>query len=286
MAEVRKSETGKQKQIRLSKISELRRAETKEQNAERIRKNREHMFEVRRSETERQRQERCKRNREHMEKTRRNNSELQRLNKFRETVKYGPIFTCTVCEQDMFINFVSPIDNQLEESVQQSSSEVIRDVFANKCWIKFKGKEEAFICGTCKRHLKSGKLPPMAVANGLDVLPIDDNELQLTELESNLIAKRIMFQKIYQLPKSRMAACKDHLINIPISSEDISNTVQNLPRTPEEAGLLEVKLKRKIDYKNTHQQAYIDPKKIYKALDFLKRMGHPEYRFYDDYNAS
>ena len=82
-----------------------------------------------------------------------------------------------------------------------------------------------------------------------------------------------------------MAACKDHLINIPISCEDISNTVQNLPRIPEEAGLLEVKLKRKLDYKNTHQQAYIDPRKIYKALDFLKRMGHPEYRFYDDYNV-
>ena len=82
-----------------------------------------------------------------------------------------------------------------------------------------------------------------------------------------------------------MAACKDHLINIPISSDDVINTVQNLPRTPEEAGLLEVKLKRKLDYKNTHQQAYIDPRKIYKALDFLKSKGHPEYQFYDDYHV-
>ena len=81
-----------------------------------------------------------------------------------------------------------------------------------------------------------------------------------------------------------MAACKDHLINIPITSEDVTNTIQNLPRTPQEAGLVEVKLKRKLDYKNTHQQAYIDPKKIYKALDFLKNKGHPEYQFYDDYN--
>ena len=47
-----------------------------------------------------------------------------------------------------------------------------------------------------------------------------------------------------------MAACKDHLINIPISSEDVANTMQNLPRTPDEAGLLEVKLKRKLDYEN------------------------------------
>ena len=81
-----------------------------------------------------------------------------------------------------------------------------------------------------------------------------------------------------------MAACKDHLINIPIGSEDVINTMQNLPRTPSDAGLLEVKLKRKLDYKNSHQQAYIDPKKIYKALEFLKSQGHPEYQFYEEYD--
>ena len=94
-----------------------------------------------------------------------------------------------------------------------------------------------------------------------------------------------MFQKIYQLPKSRMASCKDRLINIPIGSDDVLNTLQKLPRTPQEAGLLEVKLKLKVDYKNTHKQAYIDPKKIYKALDFLKCTGHPDYQFFDDFQA-
>ena len=82
-----------------------------------------------------------------------------------------------------------------------------------------------------------------------------------------------------------MAACKDRLINIPIGTDDVLNTLQKLPRTPKEAGLLEVKLKRKLDYKNTHKQAYIDPKKMYKALEFLKNTGHPDYQFYDDYQA-
>ena len=240
---------------------------------------------MRLSETEQQRRDRLRQVREHMEKNRGSNSEFQRLNKFREAVKYGPIFTCTVCEQDMFINSVSVIDTSLEQITQQSNSEFVRNVFTNKCWVDFRNKQEAYIYGTCKKHIKDGKLPPMAATNNLQVLPINDKDLHLSELESNLIAKRIMFQKIYQLPKSRMAACKDHLINIPISSEDVINTMQSLPRTPEEAGLLEVKLKRKLDYKNTHQQAYIDPKKIYKALDFLRSKGHPEYKFYDDYDA-
>ena len=82
-----------------------------------------------------------------------------------------------------------------------------------------------------------------------------------------------------------MSACKDQLINIPVNSEDVMNTLERLPRTPREAGLLEVKLKRKMDYKNTHQQAYVDPRKIYKAMNFLKESGHPEYAFYDDYNT-
>ena len=73
-----------------------------------------------------------------------------------------------------------------------------------------------------------------------------------------------------------MVSFKDHLISTPIGSDYVINTLQTLPRTPAEAGLLEVKLKRKMDYKNTHQQAYIDTKKIYKALDFLKSKGHPD----------
>jgi hypothetical protein len=115
-------------------------------------------------------------------------------------------------------------------------------------------------------------------------VPIDDN-LQLSELESNLIAKTLRFQKIYRLPKSRMSACKDQSINIPVSSEDGMNTLERLPRTPGEAGLLEVKLTWKLEYTNTHQQAFVDRTKLYKALDFLKQSGHPEYSFYDDYNT-
>ena len=79
-----------------------------------------------------------------------------------------------------------------------------------------------------------------------------------------------------------MAACKDQLISIPLSSDDVLNTLEHLPRTPREAGLMEVKLKRKKEYKNCHQQAYIDPEKIFKSLDFLKAKGHPDYSFYAD----
>ena len=120
----------------------------------------------------------------------------------------------------------------------------------------------------------------MSAANGLKLIRLDPN-LQLTELENNLIAKRILFQKIYQLPRSRMAACKDKLVNIPINDDDVINTVNQLPRTPNEAGLLEVKLKRKMQYNNFHKKQYVDKDRIFRALEFLRKNKHPGYEFYD-----
>ena len=42
-------------------------------------------------------------------------------------------------------------------------------------------------------------------------------------------------------------ALKDKIINIPVNEDDIVNTITSLPRTPNEAGLIEVDLKRKVE---------------------------------------
>ena len=73
-----------------------------------------------------------------------------------------------------------------------------------------------------------------------------DPELELTELEGNLIAKNIVFVKIFELPKSRWTALKDKIINVSVKDDDILNTVTRLPRKLNEAGLIEVDLKTKI----------------------------------------
>jgi hypothetical protein len=94
--------------------------------------------------------------------------------------------------------------------------------------------------------MKNLKIPPMSIANNLK-LAKQDESLNLTELEGSLSAKNLIFQKIYQLPKSRWTALTDRIINVPITNEDILNTVQSLPRTPKEAGLIGVSLKRKLE---------------------------------------
>ena len=100
----------------------------------------------------------------------------------------------------------------------------------------------------------------------------------LNRVGNNLIARRILFKKIYQLPKSRIASLKDKIINIPIGEEDIVNTLEMLPRTPTEGGLVEIKLKRKKDYKTPYRQEYIDPEKLFRAIQFLKDQENPFYQ--------
>ena len=90
--------------------------------------------------------------------------------------------------------------------------------------------------------------------------------------------------KNFQLPKTRWTALKDKIINVPVKDDDIVNTMTRLPRTPNEAGLIEVDLKRKVEYKNSHLQQLIDPKKCFKMLELLKRKKNIYYQFYDDYN--
>ena len=107
----------------------------------------------------------------------------------------------------------------------------------------------------------------------------------LTELEGNLIAKRIVFMKIFQLPKTRWTALKDKVINVRVHEDDIVNTITSLPRTPNEAGLIEVDLKRKVELKNSHIKQLIDPSKCYKMLVLLKQKKNPHYKFYDDFNT-
>ena len=109
--------------------------------------------------------------------------------------------------------------------------------------------------------------------------------MRLTELEANCIAKNIIFQKLHKKAKSRWSGTHDRQINVPISNDAILRTVEKLPRTPTEAGIVSVKLKRKIEYKGHHLQQTIDSRKIFRFLDFLKKSGHHGYQFYEDFNT-
>ena len=115
----------------------------------------------------------------------------------------------------------------------------------------------------------------MCYNNGLGIDPIPPELRDLNDLEATLIAKQIVFLKIFKMPVSRWHMNKDKSVLVPIDEDallDTMNKVTSFPRLPDEAGLIPVDMKRKLDYKNNHLCSYVQPAKLVKAVKKLKEL--------------
>ena len=169
----------------------------------------------------------------------------------------------------MFSNSVTEVTSHIMKTIEEKNEEL------TACLMGYKSPNGyTYICNTCKKSLYEGKMPVLAVANGLEVTDMEEN-CKLTELENNLIAQNINFQKMILLPKSRWAAGKGRMVSVPVGAQDVMNTMKQVPRLPEEAGLIPIKLKRKKQYLGHEKKELARPEKLFKALKQLKEMGHP-----------
>ena len=146
-------------------------------------------------------------------------SKSDRLRAFREATKHCAVFICTCCQQRMFHSNVQLYTAELRKEIDSKKPGLINACVQREIETQLNDDTKVFICKTCLRHMRKQKIPPMSAMNGLQLHETDkmmeEEGLKLTELEGALIAKTIIFQKIYQLPKSRWTALKDWLINIP-----------------------------------------------------------------------
>ena len=55
-----------------------------------------------------------------------------------------------------------------------------------------------YLCHNCHNWIKKGKVPCIHVSNGLAL----DEEIDLTNLEQQLIARNLIFLKVKKLPRS------------------------------------------------------------------------------------
>ena len=124
-------------------------------------------------------------------------------------------------------------------------------------------ENDIYLCNTCDRSLKQKQeMPDMCYNNGLGLSEIPDELKDLYDLEKTLLSKNIVFIKMYQMPTSRWKLTKDKAVNVPIDDmalQDTLNKVTKYPRLPHEAGVILVGLKRKLEYKNTHEKSLIRP---------------------------
>ena len=211
------------------------------------------------------------------QRTKKRNSLEGRSKQFKDSIKAGRIYECICCHRLSFHNGVTSLDNAFITKIKKHSL-ILDAAIGIKSTTKINGKFQ--ICTTCKNHISNGKMPPMSHKNSLELIDLSNyEELNLTELENSMVALNIIFQKVFNLPKSRWPAMKDKTINIPIYETDILNTIESLPRNPHDAGIIPVNFKRKLGYKNTHMAQYISVPKITEALKTLKKMGNKYYQF-------
>ena len=141
--------------------------------------------------------------------------------------------------------------------------------------------KDIYLCNTCSRWLRQyQEMPPKCHKNGLGVDPIPPGLQELDDLGMLLISKSILFIKLYNMAVSRWYKSKDHAVHVPIDDETLLKTYQkatSFPRLPEEAGVVAIDFKRKHEYKNSHEQFYIQPKLLMQGLEELIN-GHPSYK--------
>ncbi|CAB3997307.1 Hypothetical predicted protein [Paramuricea clavata] len=161
--------------------------------------------------------------------------------KKRAAVRNGPIFPCLSCYRLLYSNGVRSVSDKFKENVNAN------DNFYDRMVTEIRATDgQIYLCHTCHRSLYKTKCPSMSTKNGLSIDEIP-SVLNLSEMESVLIAKNILFFKLFKLPKTRWAGIRDKLVNVPINDNDLLKTLSNLtklPRGPDNAGLLPVKIEK------------------------------------------
>ena len=153
----------------------------------------------------------------------------------------------------MHENQVIELDDDWRESLEaqypNALKKYIGDIPKTNFYLPCLRKDEPqllngnYMCFTCRRYLERNSMPPMCNQNNLQLVNRENHpELYLSELEQQLVARNILFQKLILLPKSRMNAMKDKIVSVPINPSDVLKTLTKLPRTPTDARLSVVQL--------------------------------------------
>ncbi|WAR30905.1 PIF1-like protein [Mya arenaria] len=179
--------------------------------------------------------------------------------KFTKNINQYPEYVCTCCSRMLYKRSVVCVDNV---SFKRASS----DLLAQCLSINDTAEGKRWLCQTCLRYIRQNKMPPQSDANNLKLPSIPEDLQDLSTLEERLLSQRYPFMKLLALPKGRQNAIKGAVVNIPV---EVNTVAENLPRTPLEAGLVPLKLKRKVEYKGHYSFQYIRPEKILGALHWL-----------------
>ena len=119
------------------------------------------------------------------------------IKRFHSDIAIGPLYVCSCCHQTWFRKCVSMLKNT---HISAESKRLHCTDFTSV------GNEE-WICHTCLSALRESKPTKLSVANGMN-WPDKPLELNLHQLEERLIALRIPFMQIRELPRGGQYSLK------------------------------------------------------------------------------
>ena len=192
---------------------------------------------------------------------------VQSINKLRSVFAHGPVFICVCCNRSLYRHSVSKFTRQKYHKNATCAANLLSCV--PPCVTT-----SEWICQTCNAALLHSKMPAQATCNNLAVPAIPSALANLTDLESRLIAKRLLFMKIFKLPKGAHQGIKGSVVNVPA---DVTKIASVLPRVPSQSGLIGLKLKRDLKYKSAVSSQTIRPQVVLYALAYLVQNNPSHY---------
>ena len=195
-----------------------------------------------------------------------NTKGIQAIKNFKKAIKEGPIYICVICNRTMYRRTVQYFD--------------VKKYQIDKAVLRFRVKSfdgQEYVCITCNSKLIKGIIPAQAVSNDLQIFEFPDSLSGLRKLEKVLIAKRLLFKKVTIMPKGQSPKIRGAICNVPINSEEICNV---LPRGMDNNGIVQVRLKKRLNFKSHVYFEAVRPEYLQNVLTFLKQ----ENPLYSDIN--
>ena len=178
---------------------------------------------------------------------------------FNKLIAEGPIYTCSICQQNQFKDKVTLINKMYKNKKNNNT-------ILEMCRTNYKSIDnEEYICNTCKKQIYKKNIPRISVKNGC-IFPKKPEELNLFNLEERFISPVIGLMLIHQLLPGRQLSLYGSICHLPI---EIGKVVKTLPRTLDEYETISVKLKRRLCYKNSVFTENVRPQKFFLALHYL-----------------
>ena len=170
---------------------------------------------------------------------------------FDKAIKEGPDNECSVCLKLEFRRSVIVLDRSRYDT----------ELF-EKCY----QKKSKWICKSCDKYMKKGKIPPQAQANDMYLCPRIEELDCLSYVECMLISQIIPFMFIVAKQKSSQDGLKGQCVLVPT---DLTKIQTELPRVCDDNNIISLALKRRLSDKGSVHKQNINPNNVNKALEKL-----------------